>query len=104
MKNTFLTLLLFSLSSCASVGAGSGTGTGYIYTNHTEGVIATANQAGKKRGQACTSNILGLFTSGDASMGAAMKDGAITIVNSADRYYNSVMGVYGQMCLIVTGN
>ena len=104
MKSKIVFLCLILLNACATGSVNSGTGPGYIYTDHTEGVIATANQAGRKRGEACTSNILGLITSGDASLGAAMKNGAITVINTADRYYNSFLGVYGKMCMIVTGN
>jgi hypothetical protein len=105
MKKLFLFLVLsplFFTTGCAT--GNSATGPGFIYTDHYEGIIATANQSGRKRGEACTQNILGLFTSGDASLGAAMKNGAITVVSSADHYFHSVMGVYGKMCTIVTGN
>ena len=101
-KITFL--LLITLSGCATGSMSSGTGPGFIYTDHTEGFLITENQAGKKRGEACTLNILGLFTSGDASLGAAMKNGGISMVSSADRYYNSIFGIYGKLCMIVTGN
>ena len=90
------------LAGCAT--GSSNTGPGFIWTSHFEGSMVTANQAGKRRGQACTQNILGLFTSGDASVSAAMKDGAITVVSSIDRQWKSILGVWGKMCLIVTGN
>ena len=99
-----LLILLTLISGCATVGSNSATGPGLFYTEHTEGVIATSNQAGKKRGIACTENYLGLFTTGDASIGAAMKNGAITTIQTADRTYHSIMSVYGKMCLVVTGN
>jgi hypothetical protein len=77
---------------------------GLIVTNHYEGVMVTANSAGKKRGSACTENYLGLFTTGDATLSAAMKDGAITSVSSVDQHYKSILGFYGKLCTIVTGN
>ncbi len=82
----------------------SHSGPGFIYSGHYEGDMVTANQAGRKRGEACTQNILGLFTSGDASFSAAMKNGGVTVVSSADREYRSFLGIWGRMCLIVTGN
>ena len=95
---------LTHLSGCATGSLSSATGPGFIYSNHFEGTLVTANQAGRKRGEACTTNVLGLFTSGDASMSAAMKNGAITVVSSVDHHYKSFFGVYGNMCTIVTGN
>jgi hypothetical protein len=103
MKSIILTLLALStLPSCATLG--SQTGMGLIYMNHYEGVMVTANQAGRKRGTACSENYFGLFTQGDSTISAAMKDGAVFAVSSVDHYYKSIMGVYGKMCTIVTGN
>ncbi|MBU6153249.1 MAG: hypothetical protein KGP28_03000 [Bdellovibrionales bacterium] len=90
------------LSSCAT--PASHTGMGLIRTNHYEGVLVTANPAGKKRGMACTENYFGLVTTGDATLSAAMKDGAITTVSSVDHHYESTLGVFGKVCTIVTGN
>jgi hypothetical protein len=77
---------------------------GFIRTNHYEGVMVTSNPAGKKRGTACTENFFGLITQGDATVSAAMKDGAISSVSSVDQHYESILGVYGKLCTIVTGN
>ena len=104
MKTSHLLIISILLTGCATGSTHSGTGPGFIYSNHYEGDLVTANQAGRKRGQACTQNILGLFTSGDATISAAMKNGAITVVSSVDRYYNSILGIWGKMCMIVTGN
>ncbi|NDG84969.1 MAG: hypothetical protein EBX52_08035, partial [Proteobacteria bacterium] len=90
------------LTACAT--PGSSTGPGFVYTDHYEGVMITTNVPGKKRGTACTQNIAGLVTSGDATISAAMKDGAITQVSSVDHSYKGVLGLYGKMCTIVTGN
>jgi hypothetical protein len=97
-----LLLLLLILCSCAT--PGSATGPGYVVTNHYEGILISTNAPGKKRGTACTENIAGLVTSGDATISAAMKDGAITQVSSVDHHYKSILGIYGKMCTIVTGN
>ncbi len=92
------------LNGCATGSFNSHTGPGFFYSNHYEGELVTANQAGRKRGEACTQNILGLYTSGDASISNAMKNGGIISVSSVDRHYKSVLGIYGTMCVIVTGN
>jgi hypothetical protein len=96
-------VLAETLFGCATP-LNSATGPGFLYTDHYEGMAVTANQAGRKRGEACTTNILGLITSGDASMSAAMKNGAVTVVSSVDRSYKSILGIYGKMCTIITGN
>lgn len=95
--------LFIAFSGCATGSMNSHTGPGFLYSDHYEGELVTANQAGRKRGEACTQNVMGLFTSGDASMSAAMKNGGITVVSSVDHYYKSILSVYGKMCLIVTG-
>lgn len=106
MRTKIIALLcaFFLLSGCATGSLFSHTGPGFIYSNHYEGELVTANQAGRKRGEACTENILGLFTMGDASISNAMKSGGIIAVSSVDRHYKSILGVYGTMCVIVTGN
>jgi hypothetical protein len=97
-----LLILSILLTSCAT--PSSHTGMGLIRTNHYEGVLVTSNPAGKKRGTACTENFFGLITQGDATLSAAMKDGAITTVSSVDQHYEGILGIYGQFCTIVTGN
>jgi hypothetical protein len=97
-------LITSSLISGCATSLNSQTGPGFIYSEYFEGSLATSNQAGRKRGQACTTNILGLFATGDATLSSAMKNGAITVVSSVDHFHKSVLGVYGKTCLIVTGN
>ena len=101
-SSIFLILVSLILSSCAT--PVSRTGLGLLYTDHFEGTMVTANPAGRKRGQACTQNYLGLVTSGDGTVSAAMKDGAITVVSSVDHSYTGFLGLYGKVCTIVTGN
>jgi len=104
MRNTLSLALVILMSTGCATSLTTHTGMGFIYTNQFEAEMVTANQAGRKRGEACTTNILGLVTSGDGTLSAAMKNSGITVVSSVDRYYKSVMGVWGRVCLIVTGN
>ena len=92
----------FLLGGCAT--PGSYTGMGLIRMDHYEGVMVTSNTAGKKRGSACSENYLGLITKGDSTISAAMKDGGIMTVSSVDHHFESILGFYGKMCTIVTGN
>ncbi len=106
MKTSFLILFSFFsiqfFSGCATPQTANGVGV--LHTDSYEGILVTANQTGKKRGTACTKNILGLFISGDASIAAAMKEGGISIVSHVDRSYKNIIGVYSKTCTIVTGN
>jgi hypothetical protein len=104
MKTTLFAISLTLLSGCATGSINSHSGPGFIYSDLYEGDLVTANQAGRKRGESCTENVLGLWTTGDASLSTAMRNGGITVVSSADHYYHSIMGVWGKMCLVVTGN
>ena len=97
-------LFLIFLNACATTGMQTGTGKGWLYTELREPSLVTANQSGKRRGQACATNVLGLVSTGDASLAAAMKDGAITVVSSVDTYDKSIFIFWGKHCTIVTGN
>ncbi|NDF14864.1 hypothetical protein EB061_06030 [bacterium] len=90
------------LSSCA--GPTTRSGMGLLYMNHHEGDQVTSLRAGRKRGSACVENFLGLVLSGDSTISAAMKAGAITEVSSVDRYYKNYLGFYSKTCTVVTGN
>lgn len=100
----FLAAASVLFSGCASTGFNSQTGPGFIYADHYEGAMITDHPAGRKRGQSCTTNYFGMITSGDASISAAMKDGAITTVSSVDHSFKNILSLYGKMCTIVTGN
>ena len=95
---------LIIVSGCAMTGGSSGTGGAWLTMGTTEGILVTAHKAGTKTGTACTSNILGLYSSGDASIDTAAKAGGITNVSTVDRQYTNYAYFYGKMCTIVTGN
>lgn len=58
---------------------------------------------GKKTGQSCTSNVLGLVAWGDASIEAARAKGAIQNIATVDYNVFSLLGLYVQQCTLVTG-
>lgn len=89
------------LGGCAVVASPT---TGLLYT-HVQGPVATGNGTiTSKTGQSCATNILGLFSTGDASIDAAKKAGGITTVASVDHDSTMVLMVYGQFCTVVKGN
>ena len=99
-----LVVLGGSLSGCAGFAFSSrGTTFASLYnsTQANEGV--TNNNVGAKKGQACASSILGLVTTGDASVATAAKQGGITKVGSIDHEHSNLLGIYATYCVNVTG-
>jgi hypothetical protein len=95
------TLAVALLSGCAVVASPT---TGILYTK-VQGPITTGTGTGTaKTGQACATNILGLISTGDASIDAAKKAGGITNVSSVDHDSESIFVVYGKYCTIVKGS
>jgi len=90
------------VSGCATSGLYSSTGFG-LYTEHTEGLLATTHEGGSKTGKSCTTNILGIAATGNAAIGAAKKAGGIRKVVSVDREIYNVLGVYAKVCTVVQG-
>jgi len=89
------------LGGCAVVASPT---TGFLYTK-VQGPITTGNGTNtSKTGQACATNILGLISTGDASIDAAKKAGGITTVSSVDHDSTSILMLYGQFCTVVKGN
>lgn len=96
-----IALATASLGGCAMVASPT---TGLLYTN-VQGPIVVGNGTNTaKTGQACATNILGLISTGDASIDAAKKAGNIKDVSSVDHDSMSVLGLYGKFCTVVKGN
>lgn len=62
----------------------------------------TEAQGGAKFGRACSSNILGLYASGDSSIELAKRNGKISKISYVDYDIKSYF-VYGELCTIVHG-
>ena len=84
-------------------GVQSKTSPGSLFTMVTEPVSNSGAVAGPKRGEACTTNILGIAAIGDASISTARQSGGITKVATVDNKYFNVLFLFGQYCTIVTG-
>jgi len=111
MKNLSLRLLVVGtllaipgLSGCAGiVFSGNKTPFGFVYANASTNEMVTQNSLSSKEGQACASSILGLVTTGDASVATAAKAGAVSKVGSVDHTFTNILGVYSKYCVVVTG-
>lgn len=105
MKNILKVLLAVSLLAAASCALPRpSAGPGFIYTNVTEGIFVNNAVEDRKQGQECTSNILGIVSSGDASIDVVKRKASIKNVASIDRTYEGILGVYAKSCTIVKGN
>lgn len=96
-------LILFvalGLSGCLAVKTPA---MGVLFTDVTwDGMAKGA--LGNKEGKACAQAILGLVSTGDASVKAAAAAGGITNVMSVDHYTKSILGILGEYCTIVRGS
>ena len=59
---------------------------------------------GTKHGESSTQNILGLVSWGDASTRAAVENGGIKTIRSADYEFLTVLGIYSKYTTIVHGD
>jgi hypothetical protein len=102
LYSIFMTLILVAgfTISCASPGFGPNGG---IYTETKIGIFGTSPD-GSKKGQACSTSVLGLFATGDGSISAATKRAGITKVNNINLEGYSILGVYSTLCTVVQGD
>ena len=97
--------LLLGLSGCAAGLAfrGQGVAHGFIYADAVTPVHATNNNVGRKTGESCATSILGLVTTGDATIRAGADAGGIRDIAAVDVSIMNVLGIYAKMCTIVSG-
>ncbi len=100
MKKLLLIGAVALTSACAVIP--SKTGGGVLFQSVSESELVTTN-TGSRSGEACSSNILGLFAMGDSSTETAKKNGRISRVASVDSKLTSVLGLFGKRCTVVTG-
>ena len=98
-------LLLLGLSGCATFAfPGSRSAIGLVYTDARTPQAPTPNTIGKKKGEACATSILGIFTTGDARIRAAADAGNIDNISAVDVSIMNILGIYAKMCTIVSGS
>ncbi|HEX5276258.1 MAG TPA: TRL-like family protein [Fluviicoccus sp.] len=89
------------MQGCAVVA--SPTGNGLLYTGVKGPVAVGQSPRASKSGQACATNMLGLITTGDASIDAAKQNGGITQLATVDHASTSILGLYSQFCTVARG-
>ena len=95
-----ISVSIATLSGCAVVSSPT---TGAIYTKVQGPVAVGDSNRSSKSGQACATNILGVFATGDASIDAAKQSASITQVSTVDHSSSSILGVYAEYCTLVKG-
>ncbi|MEQ1507029.1 MAG: TRL-like family protein [Myxococcota bacterium] len=96
---------LLGLTACAGFAfQGQGVATAGIYASAATPGMATINNIGKKKGEACATSILGLITTGDAGIRAAANAGGITQISAVDASTMNILGIYAKYCTIVSGD
>jgi hypothetical protein len=97
-------VLLLGLTGCAGFAfQGQGTAMGFIYANADTPVMATENPIGKKKGEACATSILGIVTTGDASIRAAADAGGVKNISAVDARIKNILGIVATYCTLVSG-
>lgn len=94
-------LAVLALTGCASVS--SPVNNGVLYTGVKGPVTATQADDYSKVGEASCSSFLGIISSGDASITAAMKNGGLNDIHHIDHESKSLLGLYSQYTTIVYG-
>ena len=57
-----------------------------------------------KTGKSCAKNVFGIYSHGDNSIEAARKNGGLKTISHADYHVKSILGIYTDLCTIVSGN
>ena len=97
-------LVLMALTGCAGgVFAGKGGAIGILYADAVLPRYATNNNVGKKKGEACATSILGIITTGDATIRAAADAGGIKNISAVDASMKNIIGIVGTYCTVVSG-
>ena len=90
------------LTGCTSPLQSIGGVYGGIYTDISGAGGATSNTGSSKKGEACSTGIIGIAT-GDSSIQAACANGGITKIHHVDYHVMSVLGVYAKTTVTVYG-
>jgi hypothetical protein len=78
---------------------------GIFYTNVTRPVTVVDKQAlATRRGEACSTGILGLYASGNSSINRAKRRAGIEEVHIVEERFTQILaGLYTQYCTVVSG-
>ena len=108
MKKTMVLVAVLAaaslMSGCAGFAFSSrGVPMGF-YADAAANERVTENTLAAKRGESCATSVLGIVTTGDASVATAAKNGGITKVASVDHQFQNILGIYAKYCVVVSGD
>ncbi len=111
MRRLFLGLfaaaMMLSLSGCVLVGfrAPFSPPIGWLYSDYRAPLMTDQSGLilGPKKGVATTQTVLGMVTTGDASLETAAKSAGITKINYADYHLVNILGVIATVEVAVYG-
>ena len=89
------------LTGCAAVS--SPVSNGLLFTDVQGPVTGTVADTYSKSGESSCVAVLGIVSTGDASIEAAMKNGGITKIHHVDHKSMSVLGLFAKFTTIVYG-
>lgn len=75
---------------------------GWLFTKTKIGISGERIQ-GSKEGKACVHNLFGIIAVGNASVGAAIRNGTLKRVNFLEREGESWIGIYAKTCTVAIG-
>ena len=103
-KLLVIPVAIAALTGCASMAfQGQGTAVGGLYVDAMTPYTVTQNDVGKKKGESCATSILGLITTGDASIRSAADAAGIKTVSAVDSSFMHILGLYSKYCVVVSG-
>jgi len=106
MKTITKIFIGVALVACTGCYAGMATfndAPGLLYSD-IKGPRDAEGPIGPKQGEACSTSILGLVSTGDSSVVAAAAAGGVRNVTTVDRSSHNILGIYAQYCTEVHGN
>jgi hypothetical protein len=100
---TAMAAITFAFAQCS---AGYAPPAGSLYTDVSFNKdVSTKTGVGGKNGEACATGILGVISTGDASVKAAASKGGVGTINSVDYSRKDILGsVYSTVCTVVHGD
>ena len=105
MKKIIVTVLLLAIcgwvSGCAM---GMAPVTGTIYSDVSGPITATEHSSRSKMGKAKCQSLLGAIATGNCSVEEAKRNGGIRSVSTVDYHTKSILGLFAETTVIVTGS
>ena len=95
--------LMLCVGALGCIGAPVVPPLGLLYTD-LESPLGLGGNVGGRRGEATVVSILGLVSTGNASIRAAAQNGRITEVKATDYEFYNVLGIYQRYTTVVYGD